>query len=201
MNCIVLGDKFTKGTKSKGCCGLIKINNTTNLIENQYKVLQRFEFSNIVYVYGFDSEKFLNYIQESKINTINIYNPNYNKYNYAHSLKMSCDFLNGDILIINGYQKVSNSIIKKINLNSRTSQVLVKPISHNDTPGCIIRDNSIHSFGYGLSNSVADIYYLNKDATSSLSDLISSDKYNHYFIFELLNIMIDQGTIFKSIYI
>ena len=65
MNIIILGDKYQKRMKSRGCVGLIKYNNK-NIISHQYKTLHSiFPNANIIYVYGFDNKRFISYINKN----------------------------------------------------------------------------------------------------------------------------------------
>jgi hypothetical protein len=199
MNCIILGDKYSKRMKSKGCCALIEINKKYNILENQYYTLKSiFPKINIVYVYGFENTKFLNFISKKNLEITTIYNINYNKYNQSYSLNLAKSFLNNDTLILDGYSVLSKSMIKKIN-NKGNSQILISNnINKYDTPGCVIVDKCITNFSFDLDNNIKNIYYLDKISSNILYETLNENNYN-YFIFELLNKIIQKKQTLKPI--
>ena len=82
MNCIILGDKFQKGMKSKGCSALLKINKKLNVLNNQYSVLKEIIPNiNITYVYGFDGKRLLEYYTNNALNISLVLNEKYNPKN------------------------------------------------------------------------------------------------------------------------
>lgn len=197
MNCIILGDKYTKGMKSKGCPALIKNKNKT-IIETQYDILKKqFDHINIIYVYGFDSKRFLSYISKNdKFNIITIFNESYENKNTGYALSLAKQFLNDNTIILNGYSKLTKTMLKIISKNL-DSKIF---ISDNSTSGigCIINNDTIENISYDLENQIADIFYLNKSLASKLSNLLVSNQHHNAFLFELLNKLIDNGHIIKS---
>lgn len=203
MNCIILGDKYQQGMKSKGCAGLININKKTNILSNQYQTLKLlFKHINIVYIYGFDNKKFMDFVNSSSMDIQTKFNSQYNVYNHAFSLSLAKDLLEDDnLLIIDGYQKLNKNIFKKFDENNG-SQIFVKASNeqNNESIGCIInKNNNIEHFSFDLNNSIYDIYYLDKKYVSSLFKILSQTRYYNNFMFELLNKLIDQGLKIKVI--
>lgn len=200
MNCIILGDKYQNGMKSKGCPALVKITNKINIITHQCSILESLK-AKIIYIYGFDDRKFIDYYSKFKIPIQIVYNENYNNYNQAFSLSLVKDVLAEDeCLIIDGYQKLNKSIIKKIT-QSTDSAILVNKNTKRDEEavGCIINQDKVMSFSLDLNNIIEGIYYLNKDSSLSMSKLLLDAKNYNHFIFELLNKIIDQGNGIKPI--
>jgi choline kinase len=192
MNIIILGDKYQKRMKSKGCVGLIKINKQ-NFLSHQYNVLRnRFPDSKIVYVYGFDNKRFASYVDKnhkSYQNMIFIHNKDFDKYNTSYSLSLVSDYLNEDCMILFG-----DSIIKTKEFSSfkqkRGSQVFMD--KENKTKlGCIINNGKIENISYDLDNYLSDIYFISKQHIDIFRKLINDPNNHNNFIFEILNKVID----------
>lgn len=195
MNIIILGDKYQKRMKSRGCVGLIKTNNK-NILSNQYSILKKyFPYANIVYVYGFDNKKFLSYIEKNHSvynDMVLIYNENYEKHNNVYSLNLVKDYLNTDCLILFGDHILKNSTFNNFKPTSK-SQVFVSKKNKNKL-GCIINDRyAIENISYDLENYLSEIYFISKDQIGIFKNLVDNPMYHNYFIFEILNKMIDQN--------
>lgn len=201
MNFIILGDKFQKRMKSKGCVGLIKINNKP-LIEHQYSIIKEsFPNAKIIYIHGFESKKFLSFIyKNNKIfkDLITIYNPNYDKYNHAYSLSLAKDYLIKDSYILFG----DSVLHKKTFVGARDSQVSHVFINkkYKNKLGCIVNNSKITNIAYDLDNYLSDIYYISRTQSGVLTQILNPVNYN-CFIFELINIMIDMNQTIKPLFI
>lgn len=202
MNCIIIGDKYQKGMKSKGCSALMKINKQSTIIDNQYDTLTNlFDDLNITYIYGFDAKRLVDFVEQKKYNIDMVYNQDYEKYNDGYSLGLVSDKLDRDTLILLGYQTLTSKISKKINSLKYNSGVFVTKNMSDPKIGCVIHDNSITTFNFGLSNHIYDIYYINKECSSYLKSILSTNKHHNYFLFELLNKILDSGLTIKPIVI
>jgi len=192
MNCIILGDRFNKGMKSRGCAALIKKDKSATIIDNQYKIIKdKFNPKNIIYVYGFDSKRFLNYISKNDyLNIITIFNENYETKNSGYSLSLAQGFLGESTIIIDGYNFISKSIFK--NWDDNLSKILVSEKSTSSL-GCISNNGFVENISYDLDNKLCDIFYFTKDASKHLKQRLSTNKYSNAFLFEILNDMIDDG--------
>jgi|688.fasta_scaffold294417_1 CTP:phosphocholine cytidylyltransferase-like protein len=201
MNFIILGDKYQKGMKSKGCVGLIKINKTQNIFENQYKIIKSFyPLANIIYIHGFESKKFTNFLSKNRYDDIKHYfNNDYEINNQTFSLSLAQQFLNDDCFIMFGDNILSKSIFNKFN-NKCGPQVFISQDSSNEI-GCIINNNIIENISFDLDNSLSNMYYINKDTAHLLSSLVSDKRYHNNFIFEIINKTIDIGICFKPYYL
>jgi hypothetical protein len=196
MNFIILGDKYQKGMKSKGCVGLIKINKNDNLFENQYRTIKEFDPSaNIIYVYGFESKKFINFINKHSYALELLYNDKYETNNQTFSLSLAKNFLNNDCFIIFGDNILKKTMFNKFNTKLGSQIFISSGLDSNI--GCIIHNNAIENISFDLDNKLTNIYYVNQVTASRISDLISDQKYHNSFIFEIINKIIDTGTIFK----
>ena len=197
MNIIIIGDKYQKGMKSKGCPALISINKKTNILENQYKILKdSFPNSNIIYIGGFESKKIQNYLLENKnIKLELVINTAFNDYHEINSLCTVLEHLNTDILIISGYHVFNNKAFKNFN-KLIGSQIFISKDMKNDI-GCIISNDTIKNIALDLPNSLTNIYYISKADIEVFKDYINNIKFKNYFLFEIINNLIDKSTIFK----
>lgn len=202
MNGIILGDKFLKGMKSKGCSGLIPVTAKKNILQNQCEILQSvFHNINITYIYGFDSRKFIDFYEKNNLNINVVYNKNYSQYNYGFSLSLAKELFDTGVIIIHGYKILNKSMFKNFNIKDG-SQVFIRENNKHDKQdvGCIINNNKIESFSFDLNNTIDDIYYLNNDCANFFRlQLLDNKIYHNNFIFELLNKSIDHGYILKPI--
>lgn len=201
MNCIILGDKFQKRMKSKGCVGLIKHNNKC-AIQHQYRVLKTyFPDANIVYVYGFESKRFSSFVQKSVDlgpGITLIHNKQYEEYNNAYSLFLSREFLQDDCLILFGDYIPPSKLFNKFD-RSCGSQVFITTNSKTKL-GCIIQNNLIQNIAYDLDNYLNDIYYLSSKESSIIKNYLDDKKFHNYFVFELINKLIDANYSVRPFY-
>lgn len=196
MNIIILGDKYQKRMKSRGCVGLIKLQNK-NILYHQYKILTtKFSSSKIIYVYGFDNKRLLSYIDKNNDmyqHLTLIHNSMYDIYNNAYSLSLAQQYLNDDLLIMFGDKIISNNTFNKF-ANNQCSQIFIDNNSQSKL-GCIIHNNRIENICYDLDNKLSEIYFISKDQVIDLKKIVSNPANHNCFIFELLNKMIDSHQI------
>jgi CTP:phosphocholine cytidylyltransferase-like protein len=201
MNIIIIGDKPQKNMKSRGCVGLIKYNRINTLLENQYIVLKSvFPKSKIIYVYGFDHKKFKTYLDHSSKKIIPIYNEYYDKFNAGLSLYLAKDFLIDNSLIINGNTILNKKIFESFK-PTNISQVFVNQNKKISDVGCVIGNSRVENFSLDLTNNIYNIYYLSKKDSTTLANMLDNKKHSNYFVFELLNKMIDIGVCFNPVYV
>jgi choline kinase len=191
MNIIILGDKFQKRMKSRGCEGLIKINNKP-ILELQYKNIKKvFPEAKVIYVSGFESKKLLSYTQkhiESYADLVVIDNKEYDRYNYTYSLCLAKDYLDSNCLICFGDSMMNKGLFNKFSINNG-SQVFIDK-KHKSALGCIINDNNIENIAYDLDNYITNIYYLSKRDSMAVKDMSSRTQNYNSFIFEIINKLI-----------
>ena len=198
MNFIILADKYHKGMKSKGCLGLLSLNQRYNVFEFQYKNIRKsFPESKIIYVYGFDRKKMENFFGSSNKFTdlITIYNYNYESYNYVYSLRQAIDYLQGCCFITFGDVVFKHTIFEKFNVNNG-SQIFINQKMKNQL-GCTIVDNAVKNISFELGNYLSNLYYIHEQDVSNLSRMVDKNKYRNYFLFELINNMIENNNSFS----
>jgi CTP:phosphocholine cytidylyltransferase-like protein len=199
MNVIILGDKYQKGMKSKGCPGLIKIDSKTLLFDYQYKIIKKyFPQSQIIYIGGFESKKIENFINHNYSDVVYIYNSEYDKFNDGYAVFLAQHLLSNNALIFCGYNILDKKLFQNFDV-AQGSQLFICP-KEKKTIGCIITDNKINNISFDLPNSISNIYYLSKKDCQILQKFVSNVKYKNYFLFELMNILIDNGVILKPFF-
>jgi choline kinase len=200
MNIIILGDKFQKRMKSKGCMGLFKTKNIYRIVQQYQTIKKIFPKANVFYVYGFESKKLLNSLEkyQNLIRDVNfIYNENYNKYNYGYSLSLVNKYMSDDVIICFGDTMLSN--LHLLSAKDECSKVLVG--SNSNGLGCVITNSKIENIFYDLENQIEEIYFIKKRDTSILKEILKNKTLgiNNMFIFEIINKMIDKNVVFKPI--
>jgi len=195
MNIVILGDKFQKRMKSKGCVGLFKYGNDY-LIIKQYKMLKKiFPKAKIIYVYGFEHKKLLIALDEYpeiKQDIELVYNPDYDLYNYGASLHLVREYLNDDVIIMFGDAIIDKSLFVKFDLKQKTSQIIINNQSNNKL-GCVVNQLKIENIFYDLDNRIEEIYLLCKQDAMILINFLNSKSQaiKNMFIFEIINKLID----------
>lgn len=201
MNCIILGDKYQKRTKSKGCVGLIKTGNKP-MVEHQYQTLKQiFPQAQIIYVYGFDGKRFSSFVNKhiSQYNDMHlVYNSAYESKNSAYSLSLASQYLNSDCLIIFGDHIVHKKIFAQFRTSSDSQAFISK--KHKNKLGCIINHNHIENISYDLDNCLTDMYYISKQHANIINQSLQDPSTHNCFIFELINKLIDQQQIITPTY-
>lgn len=202
MNIIILGDRYQKRMKSKGCVGLIKYKNN-NILYHQYKICKKiFPNSKIIYIYGFDNKKFVSHIADNSSfysDVIFVENKNYEDSNSGYSLNIVKDYLNDETLILPGDYIFSTPIFNNFK-NTTLSQVFVSK-KEKHSIGCIINNGAITNISYDLDNYVSGIYFISKSQIDIFRKLAANQNYNNYFLFELFNKMIDLNQPISPCYI
>jgi|694.fasta_scaffold07784_11 choline kinase len=200
MNVVILGDKFQKGKKTKGCSGLFKVKNTY-LILKQYRAIRAaFPKSNIVYVCGFEYKKLLSTIDDYDeiVKNINfIINENYNKYNYGYSLQLLKEYITQKTLILFGDSIIDYKILNTFDCQNNVSQIVLNKKSTSSL-GCVINNKKIHNIFYDLDNKIEEMYFIANKDIGKLKDILDQPIKN-MFIFEIINKMIDNNVSFQPL--
>lgn len=200
MNFIILADKFNKGMKSRGCLGLLDINKKYNILEFQYSNIKKiFPKAKIIYVYGFDHKKMQSFLDHKKHkDLIGVYNPDYENYNYTHSISLTTDYLNDSCFITFGDIIFKYQTFKTFAKDKNQSQIFINSKIPNQF-GCTIINNNVINISFGLENYLSHIYYICKKDIEHLTKLVHNTRFKNYFIFEIINKMIDSNISFTPI--
>lgn len=197
INVIILGDRYQKGKKSKGCPGLIDLDKKT-ILEHQINNITKILPNCIIhYVSGFDNEKLKSYIEKNNLqNKINIIENNeYDNFNESYSLSIALNIIEKptNILVLSGYYIPSINSFNNIDLSKSTLFI----DNHRKTKlGCIINNNIVENIFFDLENYIQDIYLIQEKELNSIKKILSTNQFNNAFLFELINNAIDLGCIF-----
>lgn len=206
MNTIIIGDKYQKGMKSRGCPGLLKINKTTNIIEQQYTLLRKsFDDNNITYVGGFEFRKLQNFLtttvkDKAKLDIKLLFNEKYEEYNELHALSLAIDEITDDTIIMSGYTVLDKKTLYNLN-KQNYSQVMISKHNTSKSPGCIIDHNSVTNISFDLPNSIVNSFFIKKKDVHILKEYLQNSLYRNYFLFEIINKLIDEQVIFKPLFV
>lgn len=193
---VVLGDRYQKGKKSKGCPALIHHNKQT-IIEHQINSIKKIlPDSTINYVSGFENEKLKIFIEKNNLaDSINIIrNKNYETSNEAYSLSLALNSINknSSLLVLSGYYIPLSTSFNSVNF----SRSMLFIDNKKTRLGCIINNDVIENIFFDLENYISEIYFIRNKDIKNIKHLLSSNKYNNAFLFELINNIIDTGSIF-----
>ena len=196
MNIIILGDKYRKGNKNQGCIGLIKINKSTNLLQQQYRSIKgSFDSANVYYVYGFEHKRFSLYIENNNYDICYVYNQHYEKLNEGFSIASIINSLNGGALIIDGSNILSSKAFA--NFDSKVSQVFIDKTNKSNI-GCTINHNVVENIFYDLNIGVHNMFYISQKDLPILKNELENPKTHNMFLFEIMNNCINNGVCFKA---
>jgi len=199
MNFLILGDKYHKGMKSKGCAGLIKLKKNYTIFQHQYDTIKRYyPNAEVVYVGGFESKKIETFIKKNYKDVSYINNTDYESTSDGHSIYLTKNYLTTDTLIVFGYTIFDQKLFNRFDTSLGT-QIVITP-NNKKHIGCIINRNQIDNISFDLPNYIDDIYYLSTADAKILQNIISDSQYRNYFLFELINKLIDAGCIVKPIF-
>jgi choline kinase len=198
MKFIILADKYQKGMKSRGCSGLIKINKKKFLFDDQYQIIKtRFPNAQIIYVGGFESKKIQTFIDKNYNDVIYVENKRYDTLSDGYTISLIQQLLIEEIFIVCGYTVLDKKMFQSFS-SSKGSQLF---ISNKETHiGCTITDNQITHISLDLPNYLSNIYYISSEDCKRLQKIVSNVKYKNYFLFELINQLIDMSVTFRPFY-
>lgn len=194
MNCVILGDKFHKGQKHLGCDALIKYSGRKTYFKNQYETIKKsFPSAKIIYVYGFDYKSIEKDLVDAYDDVIWIFNEKFNHTGFGNSIAMTKRYIEKNTLLMFGDTLLSESYFK--NFNKSDSQIFINKKTESKV-GCVIENNTITNLSYGLDNYLSGIYYINKNNAEDLYYLVDNKKLENYFVFEIINKMIEKNITF-----
>lgn len=204
-NIIILGAKPIKGISSIGPIHSIPVQNNKSIIEIQIQNLKkRFNLDNVVYIGSDEQNTLPPSIQNPSIHYLS--NP-YNKIKnngYGLSLVKQNDLFKYDTtLILFGKTLFDYRIFDKA-IKSKDSTIFIDNSKKNSYRiGCNVDDTSgnINNLFYNLNNKLCGIYLLKNNEHQSMMRILKKENYDNYFIFEIINRIIDLNGLFKPIYI
>lgn len=208
-NVILLCSEITKGMKSYGPKAFVPIgpkNKQKPLIIKQIEnIFERYgPKTNIYIIIGFEYDKFLKILEDAYparkySNIINIYNDLYLESNNAYALQLALNAINSGNCLI-----VQNGIL--INYSPKNYCKSLLPIIKNNPDdsfniGLTLNNNNVQYAFYDLPNKWSEILYISSTDINDIKALIKKCDLKQKFLFELINILIDNNIIFETEYI
>lgn len=211
-NVILLCSEITKGMKSYGPKAFIPIGNKNKekpLIIKQIDniFLTHGKNTKIYIIIGFEYDKFIKILDQYYPlhiykNIIQIYNEFYDKSNNAYSLSLALDLIgsqDGDILII------QNGILTDYSpKNSKKSLIPILKNNNKDESfniGLTISGKKVEYMFYDLPYRWSEILYINNSDIESIKNILTKHNLKQKFLFEMINLLIDNNIIFETEYI
>ena len=200
ISVIIIADSPATRMRSYGPSGLLNVKNT-KLIDLQIgeikKKIKNFE---IIICTGFESEKLNRYIR-NKYKTINIRvveNQGYDSSNSCESLRLCLNnTINKNIVIIDGNLLFSKELLKLqkkykaytyVQRNNKTLEVGVN----------VNEDEDAEYFSFGASQQWCEVMFINDETyIESLRKIVSNPEFKRKFIFEALNVLINNKSKIK----
>lgn len=184
--------------KSYGPKCLLTIGKTT-ILENQIKHIHKYiPNPEIIVVGGFQYDK-VKYIGEKYNGVKVIYNPDFENTNVTHSIAYGLKHINyGDVIIIYG-DLVFNAYTLRAPFGFNSMVLIDKcnTMSKKEV-GCIVNYHMLERMMYGLDNKWAQIAYFTGTELKLLKKLCNQPRYNMYFGFESINIIVNSGGKFSA---
>jgi len=206
-NVILLCSEITKGMKSYGPKAFVPVGNKYKqkplVIKQIDNIIQRYTKNTDIYiVIGFEHDKFLKildqfYPSDQYPNIIKIYNKNYELSNSAYGVSLALNSIeSGNTLIIqNGiltdyYPKTLNKSILPI-LNDKKKD-------ESFTIGLTITNKKVEYVFYDLPNTWSEILYINNSDIQKIKTVLMEQNIKQKFLFEFINILIDNNIVFET---
>lgn len=195
LHALIIATEVTKGMKSIGSKSLLKLKNSTLVIEQQIIELQEHHPDiKITVATGFEAEKMVKALDKYKINFL--YNKDYEITNQAKSI---VDFLKIEtpekLLIISSGVLFKETFVT----NSIESSIFLldKP-KPEFTIGCNDAADSSYLF-YDLPNKWTECVIINNNDLKTIKNISDSRNLDQLYLFEIINMLVDCGCILKKV--
>lgn len=191
IEALIIASEVTKGMKSIGSKSLLKIKQSTVVIEYQINELRKtYKNINITVATGFESDKMVKLLAKSNVNFL--HNPEFESTNQAKSIS---DFINRSVpkhlLIINS--GILFKELPKIKHDDHSSQIFVLDKPKPDfIIGCQNNTDLSYLF-YDLPQKWGECVLLSQRDILILKKITENKNINQLYIFEVINILSDYG--------
>lgn len=208
-NVILLCSEITKGMKSYGPKAFIPVgpkNKQKPLIIKQIDSIfdKCGSDTNVYIVIGFEHDKFLRILDQfypstKYSNITHIYNELYFESNNAYAVGLALNIINSGNCLI-----VQNGILTNYCPKNNSKSLL--PILKNNTNdsfniGLTLNNKTVQYAFYDLPNKWSEILYINRSDICKIKELITKYDLKQKFLFEFINILIDNHITFETEYI
>jgi choline kinase len=184
--------------KSYGPKPLIKLDNKTNIIERQIKIISKF-FSNIkvVLVAGFKADELMDNTDEG---FIKLENQLFMETNVVKSLSLALRSVSSErVLVVYGDLIFNERAIGSLDCSTSCTSASHDPMRKNEV-GCIVDHNgNLVNMMYDLDMKWNQILYLHGKELSLFKAECFNRKHSKYFCFEIINKILEKGGRIKCI--
>ena len=187
-----------QGTRMKkyGPKPLIKVNQSSNIFDRQFKIIDSvFRWREVILVGGFQYDKIERTIP-SKVKLIE--NKDYEDTNVIHSIKLGLEkCTTNNIIIIYG-----DLIFNKYALNvpyNMDSLVIISDTMKDEEIGCTIDKGHIEQMFYGINNKWAQILFLQEKELNLMWEFVYTQNNQNCYGFEAVNYIIGRGGKFLAV--
>lgn len=195
LNALIIATEVTKGMKSMGSKSLLKLKNSIFVIEYQINELRKhYKDIDITIATGFESEKMVKVLSCYGVKFL--YNDQYTITNQGKSI---IDYLiketPSSLLII------SSGILFKYSLGKieEDSAIFILDRPKADfTIGCNNNSDLLYLF-YDLPDKWSECVFLNRTDLDVLKRLVQIRDINQMYLFEIMNLLSESGSLFKKI--
>jgi len=187
--------EITKGMKSIGSKALLKINNKYTILEHQISIIKKLNNKNKIFLAtGFQHNKIQKIIQKYR-NVFAIFEQQYAECNEAKHVLNFIKYLGSyeDVFIINNGIIFKNDCFKNIKKNTSKIFLLDKYKDHFDI-GCSDPEDIKYLF-YDLPNRWSECIFLKKHTLENIAKISIKQNIDHYFLFEMINMIHDDDDI------
>lgn len=176
---------------------LLKLNNST-ILGNQIENLTNLGITKIIIVTGFLSEKIHAYIEENypNVGITFVHNAEFEHSKPAYGIISALNYLNDDILYLNGDVLFEQQILKAIIENEHENITAIqKTVWDEEEVNVVIKDGIIDQLSKNLSESESDgefigITKLSKKFIESIKEIVTSEGkevFRYFFAIDLIN--------------
>jgi bifunctional N-acetylglucosamine-1-phosphate-uridyltransferase/glucosamine-1-phosphate-acetyltransferase GlmU-like protein len=189
QNILILVPEATKGMKSIGSKALLKIYHDITLIDYQIMYCKKFyKNSSITVLTGFENEKIKKQIKKYKSVSI-LHNDKYNDSNQAQSLMHYIITKKPSNLLL-----INNGVLLKEKLPiSQKTALFVLPKNKDGFSIGIQDPTKVEYLFYGLKHQWSECIFMNNRTIKSIQKLSKLYKLDHLYIFELVNLLINNN--------
>lgn len=197
LDALIIAAEVTRGMKSLGSKSLLKLKNSILVIEYQINELKKhYKDIDITIATGFESDKMIKAL--SRYGVKFLYNDKYKTTNQGKSI---IDYI--ETKDINSLLVISSGVLFKNSFGEMPDDscvfILDKP-KPDFTIGCHNNSDIFYLF-YDLPDKWSECVFLNNQSLLILRDLIKTQDLNQMYLFEIMNTLSENGSIFKKVQI
>lgn len=189
---LIVIPEITKGMKSLGSKALLKLNQKNTILDYQIKGIKSINRQNKIYLAtGFQHHK-VKQISEKYKNVNVIFEPEYEQYNEAkhiiNFIKYKADQLNHLFVIKNGIM-FKNKCFGSLKNKAQSKIYFLDRAKDNFSIGCHSLDSKY--LFYDLNYRWSECIFLSKSDLETVRDMNKNNSISQYFIFEIINRLLD----------